>query len=98
MIAYPVTKEHCNHQCVCSKPENCRPVDGCGRENCEHDTRTHPDPLALLEAWVRYESERGFKNYNHSQVVIAVCGMIDSIKSNPEAVRERGLKDEWWKE
>jgi len=55
-----------------------------------------PNPLALLEKWVRYESEREFKNYNHSQVVIAVCGMIDLIYSNPEAVENRGKEEGWY--
>jgi hypothetical protein len=34
--------EQCNHECVCSKPENCRPTEGCGCDNCEHDTRNQP--------------------------------------------------------
>lgn len=30
---------HCDHECVCSNPSNCRPIDGCGNNDCEHDTR-----------------------------------------------------------
>ncbi len=61
---HPVTKEHCNHECTCGRylgtalpyKKPC-PAGTDIYDNCTHDTRSRPDPLALLDKWlyVQYE-------------------------------------------
>jgi hypothetical protein len=49
---------HCEHECVCCKPSNCRPIEGCGNDDCEHDTRPRPLSSALMK-----ERERVLDDY-----------------------------------
>lgn len=43
---------HCDHECVCSDLHNCRPVAGCGKDDCPHDTRAHGPVSAQQQAYV----------------------------------------------
>ena len=60
----------------------------------------NPDPLALLEAW------RGWRENNtNDSWSYRVCGawmdeddFIQNLRTNPEAVRQQGIKEGWWKE
>lgn len=55
-----MTKQHpnrCDHECVCSKPENCRPKQGCAKEDCPHDTRSRPTPSPIHDNEFNEEGE-----------------------------------------
>jgi hypothetical protein len=93
---HPVTREHCSHECVCLFFDHDSKIakhDGtpCMRNhkgcvNCCQDTRypARPDPLALLEAWLHAHPERGVTTFIHQ------------LHTNPEAVREQGIKEGWY--
>lgn len=49
---------------------------------------SRPDPLALLEAW---------RKGKHHWWWNLESDMIQRIRTNPEAVREQGVREGWWK-
>jgi hypothetical protein len=107
---HPVTKEELDmikNDCAHSETNAC---DGCEYEGkSDHNPITsfnpctfkganalmdevlsRPDPLTLLEAWRKSRSSvfDYVKDENE---------FINQLRTNPEAVRQRGIKEGWWK-
>ena len=104
---HPITEEelewicndHCNSDC-----KNCEFVDGifCQCEGVDELNKrilTRPDPLALLEAWREHEKNRTCTNaLDFCDLYFDESQFIASLRTNPEAVRQQGIKEGWWKE
>lgn len=112
-MTHPVTKEELEQIWRnCKHPEwdnrEGYPCEGCEYEKirgvrCTQKIRelketvlSRPDPLALLEAWREH--------WKKQPIFISVVRLwkiereiIHKLRTNPEAVREQGIKEGWWK-
>jgi hypothetical protein len=83
MTDYPVTKEEL---------EQIR--FGCDATKMMNEVLARPDPLTLLEAWRKWS----VSNVKLSEMWVEETLIINEIRNRPEAVREQGIKEGWWKE
>jgi hypothetical protein len=106
---YPVTKEELDqikNDCVHPETDSC---DGCEFDSFEppicrfiganalmDEVLSRPDPLALLESWVHYYERNKSPGYYIGITVLE--GMIKQIRENPDAVRQQGIKDGWYRD
>jgi hypothetical protein len=92
---HPVTKEEL---------EQIHRLSGCydydemvtGIHEILKEVSTRPDPLALLEAWRKHE--RSVNDRRYYEAWILEYEFIKQLRTNPEAVREQGIEDGWWKD
>jgi hypothetical protein len=98
---HPVTKEELEQiENGCANPaaDSCEEYkfiksDGaCGFHKHVIEIASRPDPLALLEAWFKWyctthDTCIGLKDATHY--------MIIQSRTNPEAVRQQGVKEGW---
>jgi hypothetical protein len=102
---HPVTKEELNMiKNDCAHPEielcngceyeetlinKCSPCKFKGANALMDEVLYRPDPLALLEAWIEYNVS--IQSSRHP----LLCNMIEQIRTNPESVRQLGIKEGW---
>jgi hypothetical protein len=59
---------------------------------------SRPDPLEMLEAWITF---RYYERLSKGNVRFDAYGdlvrLIKQLRTNPEAVRDQGIKDGWLK-
>lgn len=97
---HPVTREELDMiKNDCFQPD--KECEGCeydGEVDCTFNAKTliveileRPDRLALLEEWRKYMPDK-----IHGNVWDEEYKIIKQLRTNPEAMREQGLREGWW--
>jgi hypothetical protein len=106
MTVHSVTKEELEQiwrDCVQVKGFSCEECKHCISDTtsftCTDGLRenilSRPDPLALLESWIDSMHTLDDNGETFRMRMADVHYITDAIRTNPEAVRQQGVKEGW---